>query len=930
MSTSDQKTLYLVDGSAYIFRAYHALPPLTNREGTPVGAVLGFCNMLTKLLNDFHAPFISVIFDAARYNFRNEIYDQYKANRDEPPEDLRPQFGIIREATKAFGIEPQELEGFEADDLIATYARLATEKGYKVIIVSSDKDLMQLINDNVAMFDPMKNKMMDEEDVIEKFGVKPDKVIDVQSLAGDSIDNVPGVPGIGVKTAAQLINEYGDLETLLERAEEIKQPKRRESLIEHAENARISKKLVSLDAHVDIPVGIDDLKSRDLDQPDLKEFLTFHGFNSILKRLSIEPAKTTSVTPQTPTSAASTSSVTTEQDFPAIADNTYVLINTADVLEDWVKRITEKGYVAIDTETTHLTPARAKLVGISLCIDPGEAAYIPLGHVAPEVDLLSAPQDDVPSQLSIEQAIKILKPVLEDTSVLKIGQNIKYDMQILMAHDTYMTPIDDTMLISYCLDGTQRSNGMDELSQHYLGHAPIPYKEVAGTGQSQITFDLVPIEKALDYAAEDADITLRLWHILKPRLVAEKMAGLYEDLERPFAPVIAKMEDIGIQVDVSILKSMSNRFAEKLAELETKIHEQAGTTFNIASPKQIGEILFDQMGLQGGKKTKTGAWSTNAETLEKLAAEGHKIVEDILEWRQLAKLKSTYTDALQEQIADRSGRVHTSFALAATSTGRLASSDPNLQNIPIRTEEGRAIRTAFVAPEGKVLISVDYSQVELRLAAAMAGIPALQEAFEKGEDIHARTASEMFDTPLADMTPELRRSAKAINFGIIYGISGYGLARQLDISPAEAQSYIKKYYHRFPELATYMETTKQEARDKGYVETLWGRKCYIRGINDKNHAIRSGAERQAINAPLQGTAADIMKKAMINIQREIDNGNIDAKMLIQVHDELIFEADEGKADHVASQVKELMEAVAPKGITLIAESGIAKNWAEAH
>lgn len=921
---SDNKDIYLVDGSAFIFRAYHALPPLTNPEGVVVNAVYGFCNMMVKLLNDMHAPYIAVIFDAARLNFRNEIYADYKANRDATPEDLIPQFPLIREATKAFGIECLELEGFEADDLIATYARLATEQGRKVTIVSSDKDLMQLVTDNVVMFDPMKDKVMGIDDVVEKFGVKPDRVIDVQALAGDSIDNVPGVPGIGVKTAAELINIYGDLETLLERAGEIKQPKRREKLIDHAEDARISKKLVSLDTHVDVPFSLDDLEVHDVDIPTLAEFLSTHGFKSVLTRLGQKPVAVPEGVKPTPKKTEATA-----PEFPPIADNKYTLITDEKTLQDWADQAMSAGIVAFDTETTHLTPARAELVGISLASTVGQACYIPLNHKSGEADLLDPTGGVIPDQISMDRVLAILEPLLTDPSVLKIAQNAKYDWQMFKKHGIDVTPIDDTMLISYVLGAGEHGHGMDELSQRYLAHTPIPYKEVAGTGKSQVTFDMVPLDKALDYAAEDADVTLRLWHMLKPRLEQERLLTVYERLERPLIPVIGRMELEGVCVDRDTLREMSNQFAKDLLRLEGEIHAEAGSPFNIASPKQVGQILFDQMGLQGGKKTKTGDWSTNVSVLELLAA-SHPFVQKILDYRQLAKLKSTYTDALQEQIEKSTGRVHTSFSLAGTSTGRLASSDPNLQNIPIRTEEGRKIRNAFVAPTGKVLVSVDYSQVELRLVAAMADIPRLKKAFIDGHDIHAITASEVFGVPLDQMDGETRRRAKAINFGIIYGISGFGLAKQLGIEPSEASRYISLYFQRFPELSQFMEGLKVEARSQGYVETLYGRRCHVRGINDKNHAIKSGAERAAINAPVQGTAADIMKLAMIKIDQAILSGDIDAKMLLQVHDELIFEVDADKAYHIITQIREIMEHVADIDVPLIAEGGQGQNWAEAH
>ncbi len=922
--SEENKDIYLVDGSAYIFRAYHALPPLTNPQGITVNAVLGFTNMMVKLLREMNAPYIAVIFDAARKNFRNDIYDQYKANRDAPPEDLIPQFQLIRDCTKAFGMEPIELEGYEADDLIATYARCATEQGRKVTIVSSDKDLMQLVNENVQMFDPMKGKFMGIADVLEKFGVSPDKVVDVQALAGDAIDNVPGVPGIGIKTAAQLIGEYGNLEALLDRAEEIKQPKRRETLIDNADNARISKKLVSLDAHVDVPYSLDDLKAHDTDTESLKVFLTEMGFHSVLKRLGQEPAS--SVVIKQDNNGSDNPLIS--NDFPSISDNHYTLIQDTETLKKWIEAAHKAGIVAFDTETTHITPARCDLVGISLASSVGEAAYIPLAHKSADADLLGGGEDI--KQIAIADAVAILKPLLEDKSVLKIAQNAKYDWQVLKAYDIDVSPVDDTMMLSYVMEAGLHGHGMDELSELYFQHKPIPYKDVAGTGKSQVTFDYVSLEKALDYAAEDADITLRLWHELKPKLEqTQGVISVYEKMERPLVSVIGRMESEGIMVDRNVLRDMSNQFAQDLASLEKDIQEEAGSPFNIGSPKQVGQVLFDQMGLKGGKKTKTGDWSTNVSVLEELALTS-PIVQKILDHRGLSKLKSTYTDALQDQIEKRTGRVHTSFSLAGTSTGRLASSDPNLQNIPIRSEAGRKIRTAFIAPEGKSLLAIDYSQVELRLVAAMADIPRLKQAFIDGHDIHAITASEVFGVPLETMDRETRSKAKAINFGIIYGISGYGLGRQLGIEPAEANEYIKLYFKRFPELANYMEETKAIAHEQGYVETLYGRRCWIRGIHDKNYSIRSGAERAAINAPIQGTAADIMKKAMIKIDRAIEAGEIAAKMLLQVHDELIFEVDDDKIESEAAKIKSIMENICDLDVPLIAEAGWGKNWDEAH
>ena len=932
---SGEDELFLVDGSGFIFRAYFAMTysgrgDMTNPEGTPVAAVFGFTQMLLKLLRDYHAPYMAVIFDPKGGSFRNNIYPDYKANRDAPPEDLIPQFPLVRDATRAFDIPAIELAGYEADDLIAAYAKLASEQGKKVVIVSSDKDLMQLVNENVRMLDPMKNKWIGEAEVREKFGVGPERVVDVQALAGDSTDNVPGVPGIGIKTAADLINEYGSLEELLARAGEIKQPKRREKLIDHAEDARISEQLVKLDAHAPVPVALEELKTHDPDKPELMAFLQKHAFNSIIKRLGGEAVSNviSNVSEKSHTMEEDPSSQAPQDDVP-ITDNQYTLINDAKTLQEWVEGAKAAGALAIDTETTALTPAKAKLVGISISYEIGKAAYIPLGHQAEQGDLLGGGGDAL-NQIPMEKAIEILKPLLEDPSVLKIGHNVKYDWQMLAKHSIHLSPCDDTMLLSYVLDGSSHSHSMDNLSKQYFDFEPIKYEEVAGKGKSQITFDFVPIEKALDYAAEDAEITLRLHRTLKARLIKERMVSVYEKLERPLVSVIAQMELDGIKVDPQILKSMSTDFGKRIVALEEEIHTIAGTPFNIGSPKQIGDILFDQMGLQGGKKTKTGQYSTDVKTLEELALQGHEIVQKILDWRGLSKLKSTYTDALQEQINPATGRVHTSFSLVGTSTGRLASSDPNLQNIPIRTEDGRKIREAFVAEEGHVLLSVDYSQVELRLAAEIAGVEALKQAFKDGVDIHSLTASQVFDIPLENIDGEHRRRAKAVNFGIIYGISGWGLAKQLGVGNAEASEFIKRYLDRFPEIRDYMEAKKDEAKAQGYVETLWGRKCFTPNINAKIPAQRAGSERAAINAPLQGTAADIMKKAMIKMPGALKDAGLNAKMLLQVHDELIFEVPEGELDATAALVKEVMESVNDFGVPLLAEAGQGASWAEAH
>ncbi len=925
--------LYLIDGSGYIFRAYYAMAygggaKMTNPDGVPIGAVYGFTNMILKLITAHSHAAIAIIFDAGRVNFRNDIYAEYKANRDETPEDLIPQFPLVREATEALGLPAVELEGYEADDLIATYAKDAASKGIKVKIISSDKDLMQLVDDNIHIFDPMKNITVDANGVVEKFGVTPDKVIDVQSLAGDTSDNVPGVPGIGIKTAALLINEYGDLDTLLERAGEIKQNKRRESIIENAEMARISKRLVTLDVNVPVPVALDTFIKHDPDLPNLKEFLQKQGFKSLLARMGETPDSSSGSDAQEKENLSDTTP-SPQDDAPEIKDNNYTLITDIETLRKWIDDAYQSGHLAIDTETTALTPAIAKLVGISLCSTIGKAAYIPLQHVSAEADLLGESKGTL-VQIPFDEAIAALKPLLEDASVLKIGQNIKYDWQMLKKHGIHMTPCDDTMLLSYTLDGTSHSNSMDGLSGLFLDHQPIKYADVAGKGKSQVTFDYVNMDKALDYAAEDADITHRLHHLFKPRIARERMAGVYEDIERPLVPVIGQMELHGIKVDPVVLKEMSADFGKKIATLEKAIQDEAGTEFNVGSPKQIGEILFDQMGLEGGKKTKTGQWSTDVGTLEKLAAQGHQIVINILEWRGLSKLKSTYTDALQAQINPDTGRVHTSFSMAGTSTGRLASSDPNLQNIPIRTEDGRKIREAFVADKGNILLAVDYSQVELRLCAEMANVQALKQAFKDDVDIHALTASQVFGVPLEEVDGDLRRQAKAVNFGIIYGISGWGLAKQLGCDAGEAHQFIRKYLDTFHEIESFMEDQKELARKHEYVQTLFGRKCYTPNINAKMQNVKMGAERAAINAPLQGTAADIMKMAMIKMPDALKNANLNARMLLQVHDELIFEVPEEELEQTSALVKQVMENVVTLDVPLVAEAGHGLSWAQAH
>ncbi|CAO3381933.1 DNA polymerase I [Azospirillum argentinense] len=949
----DGSGLYLVDGSGFIFRAFHALPMLNRPDGTPVNAVLGFSNMLLKLLADLKASAVAVVFDSKRLNFRNEFYPEYKAHRPEPPEELKPQFALIREATEAFCLPCLELEGYEADDLIATYARLANEAGREVTIVSSDKDMMQLVRPGVRMLDPLKNKPIGPDEVFEKFGVAPDRVVDVQALAGDSVDNVPGVPGIGVKTAAQLITEYGDLESLLARAGEIKQPARRQKLIDFAEQARISRRLVLLDDHAPPPKPLEELRVREPDHQKLIDFLRAQGFRTIVSRVEAEMRKDgtiadgavpSSATPSAaPAKAASSAGTAPAAEAgaprsrpapPTDVEQRYELVQDLDALAVWLERARTTGILAVDTETNSLTPATATLVGISLATEPGLACYIPLAHQAPNAAAsgeLSFETPEAPKQIPAEDAMKALKAVLEDPAILKIGHNFKFDHQLFARHGVRVSPVDDSMLISYVLEGGAHGHGMDELAELHLAHTTIPYKEVCGTGKNQITFDRVPLDKALAYAAEDADITLRLWRVLKPRLVDERMVTVYETLERPLVPVIADMESCGIRVDRAALARLSQDLAVRMAEIEKEVHQHAGRSFNIGSPKQLGEILFDEMKLGTGKKGKTGAYSTDSSVLEELAEQGHVIAQRVLDWRQLAKLKNTYTDALQAQIVEGSERVHTAFAMAATNTGRLSSTDPNLQNIPVRTEEGRKIRRAFVAAPGHKLISIDYSQIELRLVAEMADIAALKQAFQDGIDIHAATASQVFGVPLDQMTSEIRRKAKAINFGIIYGISGFGLGRQLGIAPGEANAFIKAYFERFHELKVWMEATKAFARQNGHVVTLFGRRCYIPGIHDKNAARRAFAERQAINAPIQGTAADIMKRAMARVPAALkEAGFDDVRMLLQVHDELLFEAPEDRAERAAALVRGVMEGAATLGVPLVAEAGIGGNWDEAH
>ncbi|MEM6407124.1 MAG: DNA polymerase I [Pseudomonadota bacterium] len=920
--------LHLIDGSAFIFRAYHALPPLTRKsDGLPIGAVSGFCNMLQRYVEGnlgSDVTHIAVIFDKGSHTFRNDMYDQYKANREAMPEELRPQIPLTREATRAFNIACEEMEGYEADDIIATLAVQARELGGRCTIISSDKDLMQLVGGGVEMFDAMKNNRIDSEGVEAKFGVGPDRVVDVQALAGDSVDNVPGAPGIGVKTAALLINEYGSLEELLDRAEEIKQPKRRQTLIEHRAQIELSKKLVTLDDKTPITFSIDDLEARDPEPDKLMAFLAEMEFRTLTKRVAEKLDVEAPVIEDAPAPEADAPVM------PDLKDATYTTVRSAAELQPWIDAIYKRGYVAVDTETTGLNEMTADLVGICLCVEPGEACYLPLTHKAGEGEGLFGSEELAEGQMPLQEALDVLKPVFEDESILKIGQNMKYDAKIFARNDIAIAPIDDTMLLSYALHAGLHNHGMDALSERYLGHSPIPIKELIGTGKSAITFDKVAIDTATKYAAEDADITLRLWKLFKPMLHAKQVTTVYETLERPMVPVLAKMEMNGIKVDRDTLSRMSNAFAQKMAGLEAEIHELAGQEFNVGSPKQLGEILFEKLALPGGKKGKTGAYSTGVDILEDLATE-HELPGRVLDWRQLSKLKSTYTDALQTHINAETGRVHTSYSIAGANTGRLASTDPNLQNIPVRSEEGRRIREAFVAEEGNLLVSLDYSQIELRILAHIADIPALKQAFKDGHDIHAMTASEMFDVPLDEMTPDIRRQAKAINFGVIYGISGFGLARNLRIPRSEAQGFIDRYFERFPGIRAYMDDTVKFAKENGYVQTLFGRKINTPEINAKGPGA-GFAKRAAINAPIQGTAADVIRRAMIRMPEAIQD--LPCRMLLQVHDELIFEVPRDAVDRVTDTVRDVMESASDPAVKfdvpLVVDAGQGINWAEAH
>ncbi|MBI0004479.1 DNA polymerase I [Bartonella sp. M0177] len=976
--------LFLVDGSSYIFRAYHALPPLTRKkDGLPVGALAGFCNMLWKLLCDARDTAVgvvpthfAVIFDYSSETFRKKIYPEYKANRPTPPDDLIPQFSLIRQATRAFNLPCIEKEGYEADDIIATYASEATRSGAKTTIISSDKDLMQLVNQQVGMYDGMKDRPIGIKEVIEKWGVPPEKMIDLQSLTGDSTDNVPGVPGIGPKTAAQLLDEFGDLDTLLAHAGDIKQQKRRENIIEFADQARLARQLVTLKTDVPLETGLDGLLLEPTDGPRLIGFLKAMEFNSLTRRVAeatncdaalIEPVEldvewgksahgpdleegsdvggapdvnnngqqeqksgsdeVQENTPQLLAEKRKKEALTEKIDTTA-----YHTITDEAELKQWLDRALDQGFFAFDTETTSLDPMQAELVGFSIGLKPGEAAYVPLNHVDGSNDLLGGGR--LKGQIDTQKAVALLKPVLENPAILKIAQNMKYDWLVMRQYHVTIRSFDDTMLLSYVLDAGNLTHGMDALSERWLGHKPITFKEVAGSGKTATGFAAVDLKRATQYAAEDADVTLRLWRVLKPQIVARGVTRVYERLERPLVTVLARMEERGVLVDRQLLSRLSGELAQSAAALEDEIYQLAGEKFNIGSPKQLGEILFGKMGLPGGSKTKTGQWSTSAQVLEDLAAEGHELPRKIVDWRQLTKLKSTYTDALPNYILPETGRVHTNYSMAATSTGRLASSDPNLQNIPVRTPEGRKIRAAFIAGPGNLLLSADYSQIELRVLAHVADIKALKKAFADGLDIHAMTASEMFGVPIEGMPPEVRRRAKAINFGIIYGISAFGLANQLSIPREEAAQYIRTYFERFPGIKDYMEKTKAFAHEHGFVETIFGRRAHYPDINSKSAQVRAFNERAAINAPIQGAAADIIRRAMIKMDDALKEAGLSAKMLLQVHDELIFELPENEVEKTTALVKNVMEnATMPAlslSVPLKVDARAAKNWDEAH
>ncbi len=911
----------LVDGSGYIFRAFYGLPMMTSPSGVPVNAVFGYTNMFLRLTQNIKCDYCLVLFDAKRQNYRNEIFPDYKGTRAEIPEELIPQFSIIREATNALNLNYLEMEGYEADDLIATYARQAVEKGMEVVVVSADKDLMQLIRNGVEYYDPMKDKFYGPEDVKEKFGVYPERVVDVQALAGDSIDNVPGVPGIGLKTAAQLINDFGSLEEVLSRASEIKQNKRRETLLANIDNARISLRLVTLKNDVPVEKDITAFSCRAPHLDVLHKFIDDYGFRSLKNRIEKWADERCSSLPEDKKDTV----------FKEVKKH-YELVQTEEQLQKWVERIKQKRLFAFDTETTGFNPVFDKIVGFSVATEEGVACYVPLAHVsARKTDLFSAPADEDIRQLDFATVRKHLAPLFADNAILKIGHNIKFDMHFfaqVLGEDAVFTPVEDTAVISYDLDSSTHGHGMDELAEIFLNYQTIKYEEVCGSGRDKITFDKVELSKALDYAAEDADITLRLYNVLKSRLFAEKLLTVYENFDRPLISVLKDMEKHGIMVDAQALRRLSTDFEARMHTLEAEIYQLAGEEFNLSSPKQIGEVLFGKLGLKG-KKTPSGAWQTGADVLEQLAEDGCELAQKILDWRAVAKLKSTYSDALLE-LLDKNSRVHTTFSQVVANTGRLASSSPNLQNIPIRTEEGKKIRECFIAKAGHKIIASDYSQVELRLLAAVADVKALKKAFADGVDIHAATASHVFGIPYDKVDANTRRHAKAINFGIVYGISAYGLAKQIGVSPEEAKAYIESYFREMPEIKKYMDDTIAFARANDYVLTPFGRRCSIMGINDKNKRLAANAERAAINAPIQGGAADIIKLAMNRIPDELQKHGLKTKMLLQVHDELVFEAPENEVEEASKIIKAIMEGVVNLSVPFIAEVGVGDNWTQAH
>lgn len=922
------KKICLIDGSGYIFRAFYALPPMTSPEGVPVNAVYGFTNMFMRLTSKMRCDYSLVLFDAKRQNYRNEIFPDYKGTRKEIPEDLIPQFDIIHQAVHALNLHYLDMEGYEADDLIATYAAQALQEGYEVTVISADKDLMQLIRPGVEFYDPMKDKFFTPEDVKEKFGVYPDRVVDVQALAGDSTDNIPGVPGIGMKTAAELINQFGTLDEVLARASEIKQNKRRETLLENIDKAKISLQLVTLKADVPVTHKIEEYACR---KPDLDTILSFvdkYGFKSIRPRVEKW------VSEQCSSAGAEGENTVFKPVVKEVAKHYELILDEAG-LKRWADKIRQSGLFAFDTETTGLNPQKDRLVGFSLAIAPGAACYVPLAHRGQNsggnFDLFAAPAETEIKQLDIQTAARILKPLFTSRSLLKIGHNAKFDLHFLeqlWGEETEVAPLEDTAVLSYVLDSSEHGHGLDELAALFLDYKMVAYEDVCGSGKNKITFDQVELDKALDYAAEDADITLRLYHLLKPRLVPEHQVSVYEDLDRPLIRILKDMEDAGIKVNTATLRRLSEDFETKMKIYEQEIYKLAGEEFNIGSPKQIGDILFGKLGAKG-KKTPTGAWQTGADVLENLAADGNSLAAAILDWRALSKLKSTYTDALLE-LMDKDDRVHTTYNQINTSTGRLASNNPNLQNIPIRSEEGKKIRESFIAKPGCKIIASDYSQVELRLLAVVAGVKGLKHAFSEGQDIHAATASKVFGVPLDKVDANMRRHAKAINFGIVYGISQYGLAKQIDVSNDEAKAYIDAYFREMPEIKTYMDETIRFAHTYGYVLTPFGRKCAVSGINDRNKRVSMNAERAAINAPIQGGAADIIKMAMNTVFKALKDGGYKTRMLLQVHDELVFEAPEEEVETVAELIKNSMQNVVSYDVPFIAEVGIGDNWAEAH